>query len=262
MNLFSPRDAAEVLNCEGEPCLNKTPELNLGSKDALIITDIQKDFLRGGALHVPDGDQIILVLNDYAKLFKAANATVIASRDWHPQKHMSFREQGGPWPPHCVQETEGASFSPDLKLPEGTTIISKATNPAKEAYSVFDDTGLEEQLKAAGVSRVFIGGLATDYCIVNSVLDATSMGFDVVVLSDAVRGIDVNPGDVNRAFETMRRNGAVLLTLTAFPEPEPLSGAVNPVDVDADKPLTAHYIKKKARMRPRGSYKQVRRERG
>ncbi len=242
--------------------MKKNPDLTLGSKDALIITDIQKDFLAGGALPVPEGDLIIPVLNDYVKLFKAANSTLVVSRDWHPKNHSSFRENGGRWPPHCVQDTDGASFSPNLKIPEGALIVSKATNPAKEAYSVFDGTELEEQLKTIGVSRVFIGGLATDYCVVNSVLDAASMGFDIVVLSDATRGIDVNPGDVDRAFETMRRNGAEMLTLAAFPEPDPLTGVVSPVDIDADKPLTAHYVKKKARMRPRGSYKQVRRERG
>ena len=236
--------------------------MNIGRKDALIIADIQKDFLPGGALPVVEGDQIIPVLNEYAKFFKKVNAKIIASRDWHPANHISFTAQGGTWPPHCIQETEGAKFSPDLKLPEGTIIVSKATNPCKEAYSVFDGTGLGEQLKSQGVTRIFIGGLTTDYCVVNSVLDARKMGLDVAVLVDATRGINVHPGDAEKALETMSKNGASQLTLTDFPEPDPLSGVESPVEVEGDKPLGKFDVKKKARMRPKGSYKRVRTERG
>jgi len=229
--------------------------LNISSKDALIVADIQNDFLPGGALPVDQGDQIIPVLNDYAKMFNKAKAKIVASRDWHPPKHISFTAQGGPWPPHCVRETDGAKFSPDLKLPSGTNIVSKATDSGKEAYSVFDGTELGEQLKAQGVTRIFIGGVATDYCVVNSVMDARKMGFDVVVLVDATRGINVKSGDVDQAFETMRRNGATQLTLADFPEPEALSGVESPEEVDGDKPLGKSDVKKKARMRPKGSYK-------
>ena len=242
--------------------MKKTLDLNISSKDALIIADIQNDFLPGGALPVDQGDQIIPVLNEYAKAFKKADAKILASRDWHPPKHISFTAQGGPWPPHCVKETEGAKFSPDLKLPEGTTVVSKATDSGKEAYSVFDGTELGEQLKSQGVTRIFIGGLATDYCVVNSVIDAHKMGFDVVVLVDATRGINVKPGDVDLAFETIRRNGATQLTLADFPEPEALSGIESPVEVEADKPLGKFDVKKKARMRSKGSYRQVRTEHG
>lgn len=229
--------------------------MNISSKDALIVADIQNDFLPGGALPVDQGDQIIPVLNDYAKMFNKAKAKIVASRDWHPPKHISFTAQGGPWPPHCVRETDGAKFSPDLKLPSGTNIVSKATDSGKEAYSVFDGTELGEQLKAQGVTRIFIGGVATDYCVVNSVMDARKMGFDVVVLVDATRGINVKSGDVDQAFETMRRNGATQLTLADFPEPEALSGVESPEEVDGDKPLGKSDVKKKARMRPKGSYK-------
>lgn len=242
--------------------LKKTIDLNLSSKDALIIADIQKDFLPKGALPVKEGDQIIPALNEYTKIFKNGKAKIFASRDWHPSNHISFVQQGGPWPPHCVQETEGAQFSPDLKLPEGTTVISKATDPKKEAYSVFDGTDLDNQLKKLGVSRIFIGGLATDYCVVNSVLDARKLGYEAIVLEDATLGINVNPGDVDKAFKTMAKNGAKQITLADFPDPESLSGVESPADVAVDKPLAKSAVKKKARMRAKGSYKRLRRERG
>ena len=119
-------------------CLSKNYILK--NSDALLITDIQKDFLPGGALPIENGDEIIPVLNNYIKRFENANAHVLASRDWHPKDHVSFKAQGGPWPPHGVQETSGAKFSPDLKLPQHTIVISKATNPQNEAYSAFDGT--------------------------------------------------------------------------------------------------------------------------
>jgi nicotinamidase/pyrazinamidase len=242
--------------------LKKTLDLKLGSKDALIIADIQMDFLPGGALPVFEGDQVIPVLNEYVKIFRKTNAKIIASRDWHPANHMSFKAQGGPWPLHCVQETEGAKFHPDLKLPKGTEIVLKATDPNKEAYSVFDGTGLADKLKSQGVTRVFVGGLATDYCIVNTVLDARKLGLDVVVLLDGSRGINVNPGDVDRAMDAMMKSGAEPITIADFPELEALAGEENTAEVIGDKPLSKVETKKKARMRPKGSYKQVRIERG
>jgi nicotinamidase/pyrazinamidase len=242
--------------------MKKAPDFNLNQTDALIIADIQNDFLPGGALPIIDGDQIIPILNEYAKIFQAAHATLVASRDWHPANHMSFVAQGGSWPPHCVQDTEGAKFNSNLKLPEGTLIVSKATDPKKEAYSVFDGTNLGVVLQSKGVKRIFIGGLATDYCVVNSVLDARRLGFEVLVLADATCGIDVKPGDVDRAFETMHDAGAEEVTLEDLPEVETLTGLVMLHEVAADKPLGASDLKKKARMRPRGSYKQIRRERG
>jgi nicotinamidase/pyrazinamidase len=242
--------------------LKKTLDLNLSSKNALIITDIQIDFLPGGALPVKEGDKIIPALNEYAKIFKKNDAKIVASRDWHPQNHVSFTNQGGPWPPHCVQGTDGASFSPELKLPNGTVLMSKATDPTKEAYSVFDGTGLAAQLQSEGVKRVFIGGLTTDYCVVNSVIDARKIGFDVVVLVDATRGINIKPNDVDKAFERMRLSGATQATLEDFPAPETLSGIESPAEVVADEPLGKFDVKKKARMRSKGAYKRVRTEHG
>ena len=242
--------------------MKKDLNLILSNKDALLIADIQKDFLPGGALPVPKGDEIIPVLNEYAKIFSKAKAKIIASKDWHPSNHMSFTAQGGRWPPHCVQETEGANFHPNLKLPKGTETISKATDPAKEAYSVFDGTNLAEALKSQGATRVFVGGLATDYCIVNTVRDALKLGYEAVLLADATRGINVQPDDADRAIELMLKSGAKQVTLADFPEPEALPDDVNTEDATTDKPLSAIELKKKARMRPKGSYKRIRREHG
>ncbi len=242
--------------------MKKNLTLEIGKNDAIIIADIQNDFLPGGALPIKESDQIVPILNDYAKIFKVANSRIFASKDWHPPNHVSFIAQGGPWPPHCLQNSKGADFSPNLKLPKETQIVLKATDPNKEAYSVFDGTDLEEQLKAKGVTRIFIGGLATDYCIVNSVIDARKLGLATFVLEDATCGIDLKPGDVNQAFRIMQASGARLITLADFPEPPPLSGVEGPEEVVADKPLAKSFVKKKARMRPKGSYKRVRRERG
>jgi nicotinamidase/pyrazinamidase len=220
------------------------------------------DFLPGGALPVPEGDLVIPVLNDYIKMFKEAKAKIVASRDWHPANHMSFVTQGGQWLPHCVQNSEGAKFSPALKLPETVIVVSKATDPKKEAYSVFDGTGLAEELNAHSIQRILIGGLAADYCILNSVLDARKMGMETYVLADGAKGLNVKPGDVDRAFETMTQRGAKLVTLNDFPEPEPLKGEESPEDVEGDKPLGRSDVKKKARMKAKGAYDRVRSERG
>ena len=231
--------------------------------DALLITDIQIDFLPGGALPVAGGDEIIPVLNEYARRFKDAKAHVFASRDWHPPNHISFKAQGGPWPPHCVQQTEGAKFHPDLKLPEDTVVISKATDPIRESYSAFDGTNLADELRMRGVKRFFIGGLATDYCVVNTVLDARKLGYETVLLMDATLGINVKPGDVDRAIETMLKNGAEQATADDFPDAvDNLSVEEAEPDAMEDKPSERASVKKKARMRPRGSAKRLRTERG
>lgn len=237
-------------------------EINIGPTDALIIADIQNDFLPGGALPVIEGDLIIPALNEYARLFKKAHATIVTSRDWHPPNHISFKVQGGTWPSHCVQGTRGAEFSSLLKVPDGAILTSKATDSSKEAYSVFDGTDLAEKLHALNVSRVFVGGLATDYCVVNSVLDARRLGFKAVVLLDATKGIDVNPGDVDKALDMMVAAGSEQVTLADFPEPETLTGEENAVEAIGDTPLSKADTKKVARLRSKGSYKRLRRERG
>jgi nicotinamidase/pyrazinamidase len=183
--------------------------------DALVIVDVQNDFCPGGTLAVGEGHQVVAPLNACAARFAAAGAPVFASRDWHPAKTSHFKEWGGPWPPHCVQDTRGAQFHPDLRLPPGTTIVSKGSDPDEDAYSCFqarDAAGrpFPEVLRAAGVRRVVVGGLATDYCVKATALDARRAGFEVVVLVDAMRAVDVRPGDGERAVEEMRAAGALL----------------------------------------------------
>ncbi len=190
-------------------------ELNPRRGDALIVVDVQNDFLPGGALAVPQGDAVIAPLNRYLALFHGRGLPIFATRDWHPKDHCSFQARGGPWPPHCIAGTPGAAFPSALALPEGTAVISKATTPDEEAYSGFQGTDLARRLREAGVARVFVGGLATDYCVQATVTDALQAGFAVVVLTDAVRPVEVHPGDGRRALEAMRRAGAVLADLGA-----------------------------------------------
>lgn len=177
--------------------------------DALVIVDVQNDFLPGGGLAVPEGDAVVPVLNRYIEAFHARGLPVYATRDWHPPLHASFKEQGGIWPSHCVADTPGALFAPGLELPPDTRIISKATEEESEAYSGFQGTGFARDLRDAGVKRLFVGGLATDYCVLNTVRDAIHEGFQVALLRDAVRAVDVNPGDGAKAEEEMVRLGAV-----------------------------------------------------
>ena len=176
--------------------------------DALVVVDGQNDFLPGGALGIRGGDEILPALNRCLERFRDLGLPIFATRDWHPPDHCSFAPQGGPWTVHCVAGTPGAEFAPGLKLPPGTGIIDKATRPDREAYSTLEGTGLERKLRAAGVGRLFIGGLATDYCVLNTVRDAVRIGFEIVVLADAVRAVDVKAGDGKRAIEEMRRLGA------------------------------------------------------
>jgi nicotinamidase/pyrazinamidase len=227
----------------------------------LIIADIQNDFLTG-TLPVKGAEEIIPVINEYAKMFEKTGATVFASRDWHPPNHVSFHHQGGPWPTHCVKDTEGAQFSPDLKLPKGTIIVSKATTPSREAYSVFDETGLLEKLKAQDISRIFICGIAEDYGIVNSVLDARKLQLLAYVLIDATRGIEKKPGDIENSINAMKNSGAQLVTMADFPDSDIPAQDESPVETVADKSIVKFDTKKKARMRSKGSYKRLRRERG
>jgi nicotinamidase/pyrazinamidase len=238
-------------------------KLVLKNSDALLITDIQKDFLPGGALPIDGGDEIIPVLNGYIKIFDTTKTPILASRDWHPSNHVSFNTQGGPWPPHCIKETNGAKFSSLLKLPKHSVVISKATEPTHESYSVFDGTILATELKRLGTKRLFIGGLATDYCVVNTVLDARKLGLETIVLMDATLGINVNPGDVDAAIQTMIANGALQATVDDFPEAlDALPLEETQPDELAEKPSLRAKIKKKARMRSKGSAKRIRTEHG
>jgi nicotinamidase/pyrazinamidase len=233
-------------------------EIKLSKNEALIIVDVQRDFCPGGALPVPEGDQVVPVLNEYIKLFKKANARIFATRDWHPPNHISFKMYGGPWPPHCIQQSEGAKFHPSLKLPDDTSIISKAMDPAKESYSGFDGTTLAEELKKEGVARVFVGGLATDYCVKQTVLDAIALGFETVLLLDATRGINAKPRDVEQAIDEMAAKGVEKVTLADFPEPLEIPQEQLGAEKIEEKPLTKAEKKKKARLRSRGPYRKAR----
>ena len=179
--------------------------------DALILVDVQLDFLPGGSLAVPHGDEVVPALNRYVAVFRGLTLPVVATRDWHPPDHCSFQAQGGPWPPHCVVGSEGARFAPLLDLPCEGRIVSKATTRDRDAYSGFEGTDLDEWLKRAGVSRVFVGGLATDYCVLNTVRDALRFGYATFLLLDAVRAVDAQAGDGERAIAEMRRLGALAI---------------------------------------------------
>ncbi len=185
-------------------------KIKLGRRDALIVVDMQRDFMPTGVLPVPEGDKIVPILNEYIKLFERESLPVFFTRDWHPKNHISFRENGGVWPPHCVQNTEGAQFHEELYMPKDNKfLISKGTSPDFDAYSGFQGTILKDLLCERGVKRVFIGGVATDYCVKNTVLGALNLGFTTLLLLDAVKGVDVNPGDSERAVRLMLEEGAI-----------------------------------------------------
>ncbi|MGH7910338.1 MAG: nicotinamidase [Candidatus Dormibacteraceae bacterium] len=174
------------------------------SRWTLLIVDPQVDFCPGGALPVPGGDGIFAAVNDVASRVPL----VVASRDWHPDHHASFGERGGPWPVHCVQGTPGAEFHPSLDRRPLAHVFSKGQDPDRDAYSAFDGTGLAAWLQERGVSELLVAGLATDYCVRASVLDALAAGFRVAVLEDGVGAVDVQPGDGDRALAEMRAKGA------------------------------------------------------
>ncbi|HTX24023.1 MAG TPA: nicotinamidase [Steroidobacteraceae bacterium] len=191
--------------------MNRPGPMQPAVGDALIIVDVQNDFLPGGALSVSTGDEIIASLNHCIAAFERRRLPIFATRDWHPPDHCSFRQQGGPWPPHCIAGTEGAQFAARLQLPPDARVVSKATRPEADAYSGFQGTDLAEQLQRLDCRRAFIGGLATDYCVRATALDALAAGFEAVVLTDAVRAVEVRPGDGARALAEMAARGARML---------------------------------------------------
>ncbi|MBO3757962.1 MAG: bifunctional nicotinamidase/pyrazinamidase [Thermoproteota archaeon] len=178
-------------------------------KNALIVVDVQRDFCKGGALEVPEGDKVVEPLNKYIEVFEATKNIIVFTRDWHPSDHISFKERGGPWPPHCIKNTLGAEFHPKLNFPSIAIVVSKANERDKEAYSGFENTGLQELLKELKIEKVFVGGLATDYCVKNTVLDALKLNFKTYLLVDAIRGVNVNPKDSEFAIDEMKKKGAI-----------------------------------------------------
>jgi nicotinamidase/pyrazinamidase len=187
-------------------------------RDALVVVDLQNDFCPGGALGVRGGDAIVPVLNRYLERFAGAGAPVFLTRDWHPPVTRHFQAYGGVWPPHCVQGTQGAEFHPGLAPPAGAVVVSKGMDPDLDAYSAFqaqDEAGraFRDVLEGRGVRRLYVGGLATDYCVRATALDAVREGFEVTLLADAIGAVDLQAGDGVRAIEEMRGAGARITTL-------------------------------------------------
>lgn len=187
------------------------------AKDALLLVDVQNDFCPGGALGVQGGDEIVPVLNRYIERFLAANLPIFLSRDWHPPRTSHFKDFGGVWPVHCVQNSAGAALHSGLRREPGMILVSKGTEPDEDSYSAFhgrDEAGvpLARRLRDLGVERIFVGGIATDYCVKYTVLDGLREGFFVVVLDDAIRGVNLRPDDSEKALAEMRDAGASRLS--------------------------------------------------
>jgi nicotinamidase-related amidase len=174
---------------------------------ALIAVDVQSDFLPGGALGVPGADVVVAPIRELATHVNV----VVATRDFHPPRHCSFTAQGGPWPPHCVIATPGAALHPDIDA-VAHVIVSKGTDPSLEQYSGFDGTGLAGLLRARGVRQAIIAGIATDYCVRATALAACAEGFATIVVLDAVRAVDLRPGDGDRALDDIRSAGGRVCT--------------------------------------------------
>jgi len=187
-------------------------EVEVDKQTALVVVDVQNDFCPGGALPVKDGNKVIPILNKYIERFRKIGAPILFTRDWHPPDHSSFKAQGGPWPPHCVQNSDGARFHADLHIPTEGEVISKA-DKKDEAYSFFEGTDLARKLKERGIRRLLVGGLATDYCVKETVSDGLKYGFEVFHLDDASKGVNVNLGDSERALQEMVAMGAKRIKL-------------------------------------------------
>jgi nicotinamidase/pyrazinamidase len=180
---------------------------------ALLVVDIQKDFCAGGALPAPGGADVIPAVNRHLADARSREMPVYATRDWHPPRTSHFKEYGGVWPPHCVQGTAGAQFHPDLKLPPDAIVVNKGDDPQRHGYSAFDGhtsagKTLLDDLRDRHITRVYVMGIATDYCVRESALDALRAGLEVRVLTDAIAGIDVRPGDAQRALDEISAAGA------------------------------------------------------
>ena len=197
------------------------PSVTLKSGDALLVIDVQHDLMPGGAFGIQGGDLIIPPLNRVITAFLRQGLPVLYSRDWHPADHCSFQAQGGPWPSHCVQHTPGGAFDTRLHLAPKPLIFSKGQHQAEEQYSAFlaEDEGghpLSATLRRQGLRRLFVGGLATDYCVCNTTLDLRRAGYGVIVLTDACRAVNLDPDDERQALRRMGGSGATLVTTTVL----------------------------------------------
>ncbi len=181
-------------------------EASFDTGDGLLVVDVQVDFCPGGALPIEEGDRVIPVLNRWMEAAADNGIPVYVSRDWHPEHHVSFKERGGQWPRHCVQDTEGAAFHPELRIPEDAVKVTKGVRLDKDQNSAFDETGLANQLRRDGVRRLWVGGLAQDVCVLETVLDARKEGFAVNVISEASRPVSADGG--KKAQRSMKDAGA------------------------------------------------------
>ncbi|MFZ0243508.1 MAG: nicotinamidase [Desulfobacterales bacterium] len=181
----------------------------IAQQDAVLVIDVQKDFCPGGALAIEYGDAVVPLLNRWIDAAFVKGVPVYLSRDWHPLNHLSFKNAGGLWPPHCIQDTDGARFHPDLKRPENAVVVTKGVRFDIDQYSVFDRTGLGDRLRQDGVRRLWVGGLAQDVCVLHSVLDALKEGFAVRVIKAATRPVSAEDG--RRALDKMKAAGAVII---------------------------------------------------
>ncbi|MCM8782521.1 MAG: bifunctional nicotinamidase/pyrazinamidase [Candidatus Omnitrophica bacterium] len=187
-------------------------------KKALLIVDVQNDFCPGGALAVPEGDKVVPRLNKYIKIFAKNKLPIFASRDWHPVKTKHFKDFGGAWPVHCIQNTKGARFHPDLKLPKDAIMLYKGMDPQEDSYSCFQTQDLSGMsfrkiLHRLGINELYIGGLATDYCVKSSCLDALKHQFKVKILMDAIKGVNLRSDDSEKAIKEMVKKGAKKITI-------------------------------------------------
>lgn len=187
-------------------------DIKISDHDALLVVDMQNDFLPGGSLAVSGSDMIIPVINSYLDTFTKAGQPIFASRDYHPANHMSFVAQQGQWPPHCVAGTSGAEFHPALHFSDNTIIISKGTAQDKEAYSALESTGLASMLHDHDIRRVFVCGVATDYCVHASAKDLLTEKFEVILLTDAIKAVDLVAGDGDKAITELKALGATQIT--------------------------------------------------
>jgi nicotinamidase/pyrazinamidase len=186
------------------------PAAVLREGDALVIVDVQKDFCEGGALPIQGGNSVVPVLNRWIAAAERAKVPVYASRDWHPRRHPSFVEFGGKWPVHCLQDSDGAAFHADLKLPAATIVVTKGVRFDQDQYSAFDGTGLAAELRRSGIKRLWVGGLAQDVCVRATVLDARREGFETIVIADATK--PVTPEGGRTAEDEMRQSGVLFET--------------------------------------------------
>ena len=188
--------------------IERPKALTFDDGDALLIVDVQTDFCPGGALAIEEGDRVVPEINAWIDQADAQRIAVLASRDWHPKDHVSFEPAGGDWPPHCIQDSEGARFHPDLNLPERTVVVTKGTRFDRDQNSAFADTGLDAYLKRKGLRRLFLCGLALDVCVAATALDARQAGFAVVLINNATRAVD--PQKAEAVLTRLREAGVVM----------------------------------------------------